>query len=129
VELTGDTPHLGGTKSTKTVLISTPLVACRARPSCEGTAAESRAAITIAVVTIAWNGRTGTSTGNKTAASLFKKVQILIFNCCVAKGTGLGIKDKERRGKNQEGKDENERSAHLESGLFVGVDDGIVIWC
>jgi hypothetical protein len=119
MQLEGDTPNFRGTKSTNAIFKSTIRVATRARPSCKGTAAEGRAAITIAVVAVTWNcSRRTTIRTTKASAALVKEVQILIFSCQVAEGSGFGIWDKEGRRKNQEGKKENERSAHVET-LFL----------
>jgi hypothetical protein len=119
MELEGDTPHSRSTKSTKAFFKSTIRVATRARPSCKGTAAEGRAAITIAVLAVTWNcSRRTIIRKTKASAAVLKEVQILIFNCQVAEGSGFGIWDKEGRRKDQEGKKENERSAHVET-LFL----------
>jgi hypothetical protein len=89
----------------KAFFISTGDISGRASPTGPGTAAKQRAAISIALAANTWNGSRGTSTGSKTAAALFQKVQILIFDSHVA-GSGLGVRH-EGRGKDQEGKDEN----------------------
>jgi hypothetical protein len=127
LELHGDTPHPRGTESTNANINSTFLVATRARPLSKGTAFEGRAAITVAILAVTWNGIRRTLVGKtKASAAVLKEVQILIFNRHVAQGSGcLCSRDKEGRCKDQEGKKENERSAHLENLFSVGVDDGI----
>jgi hypothetical protein len=50
---------------------------------------------------------------------VLKEVQVLIFNCHVAEGSRFGIRDKEGRCKDQEGKKENERSVHVETTFLL----------